>query len=93
MDVTPTPGDDLTSPSRPTRSRVKVDRRSIRQFARGRKRHVPGLIDVFATKEATTLLRQVSCSSRRGYGFGSEKVMTPRWDACATHGDGVRAMV
>jgi hypothetical protein len=32
MDVTPTPGDDLTSPSRPTRSRVKVDRRGIRHL-------------------------------------------------------------
>ena len=32
MEVTPTTGGDLTNPIRPTRSRVKVDRRGIRRL-------------------------------------------------------------
>jgi hypothetical protein len=32
-------------------------------------------------------------SLQSGYGFGDETIVTPCWDALATHGDGVCAVI
>ena len=47
----------------------------------------------FSPQKKQQLARQVGCNLRPGYGSGSETIVTSRWDARATHGDGVCAVV
>jgi len=58
MDVIPTVGGDLANPIRPTRSRILLDVRRIRQLAQGRSVCVLGLVDLAIAREAAT------CSSK-----------------------------
>ena len=92
MDVTPTAGGDLPNPIRPTRSRITVDRRGIAvrpedegMSSRSHRRS--------CHRRSNDLPRQVRCDSRPDSGSDSGPIMTPRWDARATHGDGVCAVV
>jgi hypothetical protein len=54
MDVIRTVGGDLANPIRPTRSRMLLDDRRIRQLAQGRSVCVLGLIDFAIAREAAT---------------------------------------
>jgi hypothetical protein len=44
-------------------------------------------------KRSTNLLRQVCCNSRSDYSGDSRAIVESGWDACATQGDGVRAVI